>query len=739
MAAIEAETFEEGEEQSPVATAPAEPEADPWYADDEDGVPPRRGSDWLAPALAALVILAWTGFFLFTHRGDLQAGTTVAQWRDWIAAWSLPCILVASVWLLVMRTSTREAGRFADSARALSRESEMLEARLSTVNRELSLAREFLAAQSRGLETLGRVAGETISQHADRLEELVVVNGERVDRLSTVSATAVANMEHLRNDLPVVANAARDVANQIGQAGDGANRQLEALVSGFANLESHGANSERRVAGLQDRIDGALSAFETQIDNLEGRVATHFTALRQRCEEQDRLIEQGGEAFEESLAEREDRLAATRRTLLDEVESRFAALDEELARFREALEISAHKLATDGEKTTRDMDALAERLEAVREKSEAASATIAQSGEALQGTIETSREGVDTTHEAIVRLTDECVRMLELIQAAGRHGREVLPEPIHEAHRGLEQVDVLGREVAERLNENARLSARIAEQTSAARRDGDALGERAEVLVGYIETMRELVASLDTEGTQTASAIQRRLGSAVSELDGQVRDALSRVGAEGDKAVTTLVDRLRRDSGASILQAIEGEARTAIDSLAQSSHTASEDARAAANELALQLGQIENLTANLEARIEDARARAQDQVDADFGRRAAMIAESLNSNAIDIARSLSADVSDTAWARYLRGDRGVFTRRAVTLLEPVEAREIAELYDGDGEFRDHVSRFIHDFEALLRTLLSVRDGNALAVTLLGSDMGKLYVALAQAIERLRDG
>ena len=38
----------------------------------------------------------------------------------------------------------------------------------------------------------------------------------------------------------------------------------------------------------------------------------------------------------------------------------------------------------------------------------------------------------------------------------------------------------------------------------------------------------------------------------------------------------------------------------------------------------------------------------------------------------------------------------------------------------------------------LRTMLSTRDGHTIGVTLLSSDMGKLYVALAQAIERLRD-
>ena len=124
-------------------------------------------------------------------------------------------------------------------------------------------------------------------------------------------------------------------------------------------------------------------------------------------------------------------------------------------------------------------------------------------------------------------------------------------------------------------------------------------------------------------------------------------------------------------------------------------------------------------------------------MDNDFSRRVALISESLNSNAIDITKALSTDVTDTAWTSYLRGDRGIFTRRAVRLLDNTEAREIAELYDADHDFRDHVSRYIHDFEAMLRTLLSTRDGNAISVTLLSSDMGKLYVVLAQALERLR--
>ena len=66
-----------------------------------------------------------------------------------------------------------------------------------------------------------------------------------------------------------------------------------------------------------------------------------------------------------------------------------------------------------------------------------------------------------------------------------------------------------------------------------------------------------------------------------------------------------------------------------------------------------------------------------------FARRVSLLIESLNSASIDIAKSFSAEVSDSAWSAYLKGDRGVFTRRAVRLLDAGEAREIARLYDDD--------------------------------------------------------
>jgi hypothetical protein len=101
-------------------------------------------------------------------------------------------------------------------------------------------------------------------------------------------------------------------------------------------------------------------------------------------------------------------------------------------------------------------------------------------------------------------------------------------------------------------------------------------------------------------------------------------------------------------------------------------------------------------------------------------RRVALLIESLNSTAIDVTKILSNDVTDTAWQAYLKGDRGVFTRRAVRLLDSGEAREIQRHYDQEPEFREQVNRYIGDFEAMLRRILADGEGNTLAVTLLSS-------------------
>jgi hypothetical protein len=247
--------------------------------------PAPRNWGWIVPALAVLAVLGWSGFFGWAHQGQILRGGTPDQWSGWIVAWTVPVLLVVALWLLALRHSRHEAGRFADVARSLSLESARLEQRLAVINRELSLARDFIAAQSRDLESLGRVASERISQHADTLQGLIRDNGEQVETIGRISTTALENMDRLRGELPVISNSARDVASQIGHAGNTAQGQLEELVSGFNRLNQFGEASERQVASLRTRIDDALAAFEGQAEHLAEIARTRFDTLGERSRE----------------------------------------------------------------------------------------------------------------------------------------------------------------------------------------------------------------------------------------------------------------------------------------------------------------------------------------------------------------------------------------------------------------------------------------------------------------------
>ena len=155
--------------------------------EDDDGEPaPNRWPALLALGAVLALALGWSALWVNANAGGLAHGGTPAQWAGWIRDWSSPLLLLGLGWLLVMRHSTREAARFGDAAHALGTRAAELEARLIATNRELSLAREFLAAQTRDLETGSRIAVERLSASAERLSTLVGDNAARLLRVDRI-------------------------------------------------------------------------------------------------------------------------------------------------------------------------------------------------------------------------------------------------------------------------------------------------------------------------------------------------------------------------------------------------------------------------------------------------------------------------------------------------------------------------------------------------------------------------
>jgi len=863
IVAIDAANAESVSEDAAVNTA-SEAETvtvEDWEAEEEAASPTlHRWPTVLGALVAIAAVAAWTAAFVIAHQPELGPDGTLLQWTAWIRDWSVPVLLVCVVWLLAMRNSRREAQRFGASARMLSEESARLETRLVTVNHELSLAREFITAQARDLEALGRVAGERLGEHADRLAGLISDNGKRIDTIGTVSEAALDNMEKLRFQLPVIASSAKDVTNNIGAAGRTAHAQIEEMVQGFNRLNQFGQASEQQVEVLRQQVDAALGEFTRQLETIEGTTQARFAALaEQSADFRARLDGHEGEALaavrtraaalgeelettrqqldqheaesltslrarltavrdesaaitralrdgeisaqdawrraitqlesdleaavtrvagidEQAMATARQRLAALAEeaelfdgrmaerdhTFAEAIETRrvdflqrhaefsetltaqIAALDAEIAARRSEQEQSAQQLASHSETISAQLANFSARMAEIAAHGGEAEAAVARSLETLAERLVASRDALTGTDQIIAGLTDDSVRLLELIRAGVTHSEEDLPAAFASNEARLEDLLAKARTLRDVVVAAETHGDGLAAHTERAGLGLDhgmaraaeletALADRLAAIAGLSQSLDVLQA----RNAAVAEQAQAELAAAIAQLDVAARDAVAGIGAMSASEITALANRIGDESGPALDRAVRARAAEVAGQLEQAAAHAAGVSREAALQLRDQLGKVDELAGNLERRVTQARERAQEQVDNDFARRVALITESLNSASIDIARAMDADVTDTAWAAYLRGDRGIFTRRAVRLLDTPEAKAVVQLYESDRDFRDHVARYIHDFEAMLRQLLSARDGHAMGVTLLSSDMGKLYVALAQAIERLR--
>jgi hypothetical protein len=186
------------------------------------------------------------------------------------------------------------------------------------------------------------------------------------------------------------------------------------------------------------------------------------------------------------------------------------------------------------------------------------------------------------------------------------------------------------------------------------------------------------------------------------------------------------LDRVIRESIEDRLRGVETMAARAVES-----------AREASDRLTGQMITLGQTASALEAHIEQTGKEQREKDSEAFAKRVALLIDSMHSAAIDVGKIMADEIDDKAWNSYLKGNRGVFTSRAVRLIDGSETRAIRAHYDEDAEFQRSVNRYVADFESMLRRVLAERDGGMIAVTLMSSDMGKLYAALAHAIDKRR--
>jgi len=548
---------------------------------------------------------------------------------------------------------------------------------------------------------------------------------ERIEAMETAALEAMrAQTNQLETDIAAAAERLREgeeIARQQMRA------ELEALEQDVASRLALVEQTEARaIAAARERI----ASITEEAGRIDARLA-----------ERDLRF---AEAIEQRQAEFDTREAQASELL----GQRLTALDDALAQRREAQLADTEKLVAHGEAIAAQLAAFGALLGEVSQQGDTARASLSDGFDALDDKFSAQRIALGETEARLAQLTESGVRLLEIIQAGARTSREDLQQAIATAAEGLASVESRAGDVNQLMlrasGHGSELSDYLLKTRSGIEAADEAiagfrtrLSDQSDDALAKLQGLRGGFARLAEESGSLAGDTQERLREALATLE----TAIAQTFATLDDGVREKTAALAEGLGGEAVQVLErtlrNETATTMGKIEQAAAHASGVGREVVIQLRDQLVRVNELTGNLEQRVTRARELAEEQVNNDFARRMALIADSLNSAAIDITGALSTEVADTAWDAYLKGDRGIFTRRAVRLIDNGTARDIAELYQRDEAFKSNVTRYIHDFEAMLRSTLSTRDGHVLSVTMLGSDMGKLYVALAQAIQRLR--
>ena len=728
-------------------------------ARDEDEVATAGGRMVLGWMLAILALL-WTGYAAWSAGRALAdqplSSPLVAQW---VAILTGPLALMGLVWLMFGRTRRKEAEHFTRSVVAMRTEARSLQDILAALSQQIEQNHAALGVMAGDLIGLGDQAATRLGAITSDLNagsRTLAEHGAALDRAAEAARTDIGV---LLSDLPQAEDSARRMAETLRNAGRAASEQAASFEHQVNQLAAQAQQADAIVHDASERllahlthIEGAGAAASLRLSDVGTETGSMVDALLARSAEALAEIRGGIDTQAAAVAALvAQSQAGIGRAGIDASEM----LGERLAKAGAALDGLSARIAEQERTSQRLMADLDTGLAALDERF----LDLARSGDERANHVQT----------ALSRLRSE-LELMSAATASQDNSIDGLAQRTYQLREGVDQLGlVLQGEMAATLGEAESGAARLLASAEAARPHVDSMRDaaveaanRIEAGASNVDAQQDRLAALMTSVDLGVGQAEQRLaelsaaiaaaGDEANRLSGetgpalvaalvQVREAASHAAERAREAIAKVIPESANELSEKTRTALEAAVREGVESklveLDQVATRAVETAREASDRLTAQMLSIGQSAAALEAHIERNREAQRKDSGEDFARRVSLLMDSMNSASIDVQKILSDEVDDKAWNNYLKGNRGVFTRRAVRLIGNSETRAITSQYENDPEFQDSVNRYVHDFEAMLRRVLAERDGGMIAVTLLSSDMGKLYAALAQTIKKLR--
>ena len=710
----------------------------------------------------ALTLLAglWLAYTAWAA-GRALSGQSLSspQVAQWLASAAAPLALMGLVWLMFGRTRRKEAERFTRSVVTMRSEARSLEALLEVLSQRIEDSRSELTMISQHLMQLGddttsKLGG--ITRELDGSSEKLRVHGQALDRAADSARNDIAV---LLDDLPRAEETARAVAEQLRSIGTESADKAAFFAEQVSNLGERTAGADQLVAEATDRITARLveienagtvaagrvrdaeTAYAGTLDSLLGRTGDVLDQIRAGIDVQAAavaaLVAQASAGIGKAGADAAESLAANldhATSSLEGLSSRVAEQDRasqhmiaEIERGLSVIDQRFTELAVNGdERANRFLESLT--------RARAELDTMAAQAKTQDGAIGSLAERTAVLHESIERLATEVRENVGTAIGEAQGGADRLAKA---AAAAKPDIDWLRDATSETSDKLAATAAEIVQQR-----------ERFTTLLSGIDNGVEEAQSKLAEFASTLVQVEREAASLSNETGPaliaslvQVKEAASHAAERAretiEAAIPEAAGRLSDETGQAIERVIRKTIEDRLREVESVATRAVESAREASDRLTGQMITLGQTASALEAHIEQTNKEQREKDSEAFAKRVALLIDSMHSAAIDVGKIMADEFDEKAWNSYLKGNRGVFTSRAVRLIGGSESRAIRAHYESDVEFQRSVNRYVADFESMLRRVLAERDGGMIAVTLMSSDMGKLYGALTQAIDKLR--
>ncbi len=726
----------------------------------EDAPPaPSAWRERTVPALLALMAIGWTFFALTVATDGFARGPALADWPALVATIAMPLTLLAVLWMVLMRSGRSEQARFTRITAALREENLALNQSMHSLGLHLADAQRQLGEQAKIVQQLGLDTVMRLGESSDKLASNASVIANAHDQLARSGDVAMQRMDGLLAGLPRIDDVAQRLAVNFREAGLVAHQQganLEAKLAALGEEASKTAHAGQAstaaileaIVALQEQTketETELLAASAQVTDAQGAALARLTGVAASARDD----------MASTVAAMTGQIEASWQQFREGVDTAATEMDGRLAAAREAgdamgAQLSAHADASDAlaSRITAHVADVGEQLEILDVSVSASTGVIGRAIDDTKAQLGAFMQEVQSGNASAHQLITHAESLLLALDAVTRELDETVPHALDRITSHGKTTQTALSQLRPMLEASELVAQSTASHVNAVQAT---LKSNEEQMAGHAASQQELVDRINTSLADAEAALAKlrdgadefaeQGGARMIATLGEVRATADSAAAEARLTLEKLVASARETMQATATDAIDAafknEVMAQLTAIEEASARAVAAANGAADRLMRQLITIMDTSASVEQRVSEAEQAIAASDRDSLAKQVGLLTEALKSTAIDVTKILSSEVSDTAWDAYLKGDRGVFARRAVKLVENSEAKEILRLYQADDGFHASVNQFIHDFEAMLRLLIGARDGSAISVTLLSSDIGKLYVALAQAIDRLR--